>query len=184
MAMRFRRSKSSGPFRFTLGKKSFSSSVGGKIFRVGISSTGKIRTTSRIPGTGISFTTTFGGKKGRKGRKRSVRRSANVSSVSRTPRENNFSLSLTSIGIILIAFGIILSAAMLKEGTWGILIFTIPLVYFGVSMLPINIPSIFHREETAETKEIIKTENGWICPDCETENSNTSSTCKGCGRYK
>lgn len=181
MGMKFRRSKSSGPFRFTLGKKSFSSSVGGKTFRIGLSSTGKIRMTSRIPGTGISFSTSFGGGKGRK---RSKKRTSRIASVSRTPRKNNVSLSLTAWGIILLALGLILTIAMIKEGMWGILIFTIPMICIGFSMLPIDIPSIFHRNEVAEIREVTKTENGWICPDCETENSNSSSTCKGCGRYK
>ena len=66
MGFKFRKSKSAGPFRFTLGKKSFSSSVGGKIFRIGINSKGKVRMTSRIPGTGISYTHSFGGAHKRK----------------------------------------------------------------------------------------------------------------------
>lgn len=100
-----------------------------------------------------------------------------------TPKEHR-SLSYTSIGIILIALGVIFAVPMIKEGGWGILIISIPLICIGFSMLPINIPSLFHKEEKAKPRVIAKTENGWICPDCETENSNTSTICKGCGRYK
>lgn len=99
------------------------------------------------------------------------------------PKEHH-SLSLTSWGIILLALGIILTAAMVKEKAWGILIISIPLIFIGFSMLPISGPELFHKEKKTNPKIIAKTENGWICPDCETENSNTSTICKGCGRYK
>lgn len=60
MGMRFRKSKSFGPFRATLGKRGISTSVGGKGFRISKGSDGKIRSTVGIPGTGLSYTTEHG----------------------------------------------------------------------------------------------------------------------------
>lgn len=181
MGFRFRKSKSLGPFRFTIGKKGFSSSVGGKYFRIGMSSSGKIRTTTRIPGTGLSYSSSIGGTKGRK---RSKKRSSRVVAPSRVQRTSQASLSHTSIGIILIALGIILTVSLIKEGIWGVLIITIPMIYIGSTFLPFDIQSPFQKNEIPQGREAIRTENGWICPDCETENSNSSSICKGCGKYK
>ncbi len=69
MGFKFRKSKKFGPARFTLSKRGLSSSIGGKGFRIGVNSRGKVRTTVSIPGTGISFSSTLGGKK-RRGRRR------------------------------------------------------------------------------------------------------------------
>lgn len=55
MGMRFRKSKKIGPFRFTLSKSGIGMSVGVKGFRVTKTSSGRVRTTASIPGTGISY---------------------------------------------------------------------------------------------------------------------------------
>lgn len=72
MGFRYRRTKSKGPLRVSVGKRGVSASVGTKGFRVGITSSGKIRTTNSIPGTGISYTNTFGGKKKKGGQRGST----------------------------------------------------------------------------------------------------------------
>jgi len=56
----FRKSKKVGPIRVTASKRGISTSVGGKAFRVTKGADGRIRTTIRIPKTGISRTTTHG----------------------------------------------------------------------------------------------------------------------------
>lgn len=55
MGVRFRKSKKVGPFRFTLSKSGLGMSVGVKGFRVTKTSSGRVRTTASIPGTGISY---------------------------------------------------------------------------------------------------------------------------------
>ncbi len=43
-------------------------------------------------------------------------------------------------------------------------------------------PSVLSKQASAPiVKNIGST---WTCPDCDTVNSNTSTICKGCGRYK
>jgi hypothetical protein len=120
MAIRFRKSKSKGPFRFTLGKKSFSSSVGGKTFRVGLSSTGKMRVTSRIPGTGISFSTSFGGKS-RSKRKASHKSAGNAASmnVQTPPRPAARLRTSNSVAVILFVVLIISVPAAGVSLSWN-----------------------------------------------------------------
>lgn len=55
MGIRFRKSANLGPFRFTLSKSGISKSVGVKGFRVTKTASGRTRTTTSIPGTGISY---------------------------------------------------------------------------------------------------------------------------------
>jgi hypothetical protein len=58
MGMRFRRSIGWGPLRFTLTPKGISKSIGVGPFRLTKRSDGKLQTTTRIPGTGLSYTAT------------------------------------------------------------------------------------------------------------------------------
>ena len=53
MTWHFRKSKTSGPFRFTFGKRGVSTSVGFGPFRISLGADKKIRRTIRVPGTGI-----------------------------------------------------------------------------------------------------------------------------------
>lgn len=66
MAMRFRKSFGKGPFRVTVSKSGVSTSVGGKGFRVTKKAGGGVRTTTSIPGTGISYTQDYGKKRSTK----------------------------------------------------------------------------------------------------------------------
>ena len=65
MGIYFRKSRSSGPFRFTVTKRGFSSSVGGGPFRLTANSKGRVRSTARIPGSGIYASSSFGPKRRR-----------------------------------------------------------------------------------------------------------------------
>lgn len=66
MGLRFRKSIKLAPgVRLNLGKKSFGVSIGGKGMRHTISSTGRRTTTVGIPGSGLSYSHTSGGKKSR-----------------------------------------------------------------------------------------------------------------------
>lgn len=58
MGVRFRKTITFGPLRFTLTPKGISQSIGAGPVRVTKRADGKIQTTTRIPGTGISFTDT------------------------------------------------------------------------------------------------------------------------------
>ena len=60
MGFRFRKSIKAGPFRVNLSKSGIGYSVGGKGFRVTKKAGGGIRTTTSIPGTGISYSKDYG----------------------------------------------------------------------------------------------------------------------------
>lgn len=55
MGMRYRKSIKAGPFRINLSKSGMGWSVGGKVYRYTRSANGRTRTTTSIPGTGISW---------------------------------------------------------------------------------------------------------------------------------
>ena len=63
MGFRFRKSINAGPFRINLSKSGIGYSVGGKGFRITKKANGGLRTTTSIPGTGISYTKDFSGSK-------------------------------------------------------------------------------------------------------------------------
>lgn len=63
MGFRFRKSIKYGPFRITATKSGISASVGVKGARISKTASGKTTTTLSIPGTGISYVSTFGKKK-------------------------------------------------------------------------------------------------------------------------
>ncbi len=63
MGFHFRKSKKAGPFNFTLSKKGIGWSVGGKHVRFSNSATGRKSVRASIPGTGLSYSTSLGGKK-------------------------------------------------------------------------------------------------------------------------
>ena len=63
MGLKFRKSIKMGPVRVNLSKSGVSTSVGAKGARVSLSSKGKARATVGIPGTGISYSKSLGGKK-------------------------------------------------------------------------------------------------------------------------
>lgn len=62
MGLRFRKSKNFGPFRVTMSKSGISTSVGVKGLRVTKTTSGRVRTTASIPGTGVSYVKEAGGK--------------------------------------------------------------------------------------------------------------------------
>lgn len=66
MGFRFRKSLNVGPFRMNFSKSGVGYSVGGKGFRVTKKAGGGYRTTSSIPGTGISFVNDFSKSKSEK----------------------------------------------------------------------------------------------------------------------
>ena len=55
MGMRYRKSIKAGPFRINLSKSGMGWSVGGKGYRYTKTANGRTRTTTSIPGTGISW---------------------------------------------------------------------------------------------------------------------------------
>ena len=63
MAMRFRKSVKIGPVRMTASKSGISTSFGVKGYRVTKTASGKVRKTTSIPGTGVSFVSESGSKK-------------------------------------------------------------------------------------------------------------------------
>lgn len=197
MGMKFRKSKSSGPFRVTVSKSGLHTSVGGKGFRVGVGTNGKVRTTVSIPGTGISYTRTSGSNKKSSSHSRSTYSpSAHIDSQNYTAYPTSYpkydKMNIVKAIIYFILFGITLKP-IITHPILGVILGG-PAAYFlvkGICNLPVdrlNVKLTKKRDNGANncssTKAIATTENGWICPDCETENSNTSTICKNCGRYK
>ena len=137
MGFRYRRTKSKGPLRVSVGKRGVSASVGTKGFRVGITSSGKIRTTNSIPGTGISYTNTFGGKK-----KKGGQRSSTYSSPS--PYQGNTQInypvnkSITK-SIVYILLSVLSAAFIIKLHWWILLIVSFYWLLRGLCYLPINL---------------------------------------------
>ena len=73
MGFRFKKSIKAGPFRVNLSKSGIGYSVGVKGFRVTKKANGGVRTTTSVPGTGISYTKDYG-----KGQKQASTKSSNV----------------------------------------------------------------------------------------------------------
>lgn len=62
----FRRSINLGPFRMNVSKSGVGGSFGVGPFRIGRSAAGRSYTSTRIPGTGISYRTSSGPRRGRR----------------------------------------------------------------------------------------------------------------------
>lgn len=196
MGMKFRKSKSSGPFRVTVSKSGLHTSVGGKGFRVGVGTNGKVRTTVSIPGTGISYTRTSGSSKKSSSHSRSTyspsAQTSNPNYSSYPTYENG---SIAKSIIYFVVFGITLGL-IIKHPSFVIILGVMALYFLfkGILNLPTKIIKVLNFNFTKKKidnensnlppKVVTNTENGWICPDCKTENSNTSTICKNCGRYK
>lgn len=114
MAVRFRKTKKSGPLRLTVGKKSLGSSIGGKVAGVSFNTKNGPRFRVTVPGTGVTFTQ----KIGKKGNSSSVDNSTQSSSSGDfesykppIPRRGWF----VAIAVILILGGIVsFSSSFLK----------------------------------------------------------------------
>lgn len=65
MGVRFRKSIKAGPIRVNFSKSGVGYSVGGKGFRVTKKANGGVRTTTSIPGTGVSYVKDHGSSKRR-----------------------------------------------------------------------------------------------------------------------
>lgn len=73
MGFRFRKSIKAGPFRINFSRSGVGYSFGGKGARVTKMPNGRTRTTISMPGTGVSYVTEYGSKKGnRRGKQASV----------------------------------------------------------------------------------------------------------------
>ena len=64
MGFRFRKTKSFGPARMSLGKRGAGFSFGFPGFRIGISPDGRVYISLGFPGTGFSYIKYFGSAKG------------------------------------------------------------------------------------------------------------------------
>ena len=174
MGFKFRKSKSAGPFRFTLGKKSFSSSVGGKIFRIGINSKGKVRMTSRIPGTGISYTHSFGGVHKRK------KQSSFFLPRIRLPKGSIMVVPIVAAAAALAGLitGIIMSESIAAKIFCGLIL--VAIVYFVISAI---YNTFFASPKNEKEQEIVSNDEYWFCPKCDYKNSIKNIYCKSCN-YK
>lgn len=86
------------------------------------------------------------------------------------------------IGAIIFLFSLIIIA---KLGEIALFL-SIPIGGVGLTMIIMSLPTTKRQRNNIHSEPIMseKTENGWICPECGTENSNSTSSCKDCGRYK
>ncbi len=124
MGFRFRKSFKVAPgVRVNVGKKSVGVSVGGKGARVSVNSSGRVTKSASIPGTGISYVKS----ENLKGRKNNISRTEDYTSddsvstpnsiavstpsPSQNPKNSNNHRVLQVIGILLIVWGLILTAS-------------------------------------------------------------------------
>lgn len=187
MAIKFRKSKSSGPFRVTASKSGLHTSVGGKGFRMGVGTNGKVRTTVSIPGTGISYTSTKGGSKSHSNSTSSRSYSDSNSYDSLRYRE---STRVTSFGFVVKLLFVLFLPFLLWFGfylSWdnmALSIIVTAIIEVVTVVLIFGKPQTQNKISKKKSQSISCGKNEWICPDCETVNSSTSTICKGCGRYK
>ena len=65
MGLRWRKSFSLGPFRWTLSRRGIGQSVGGRGLRIGRTPSGRSYISLSLPGTGLSYIHYFGGRQTR-----------------------------------------------------------------------------------------------------------------------
>ena len=104
MGLRFRKSVNFGPFRVNLSKSGIGYSVGGKGARITKKAKGGFRATASVPGTGVSYTTDFGGKKSNSQRNSGKKQAV----VPDTPNQPNSPKKKFSLGEALIALVLVL----------------------------------------------------------------------------
>lgn len=188
MGMKFRKSKSSGPFRVTVSKSGLHTSVGGKGFRVGVGTNGKVRTTVSIPGTGISYTSTKGGSKSRSSSTSS--RSYSNSNSYNSPAKYQESTRVTSVGFVIkLLFVLFLPFLLwfwlyLSCDNMTLSIIVTAIIEVVTVALFFGRPQIHKKVLNSKNQSVSCGKNEWICPECETINSNALTICKNCGRYK
>lgn len=113
MGLRFRKSIKLGKHtRLNLNKKSFGVSFGGKGARFTLNSKGRRTSTFGIPGTGLSYTTTSGGKK--KSRSKAKGRKTRGSSVGATKPSGCLTIA-ACIGIIFIMICLVMAVVTGKN---------------------------------------------------------------------
>lgn len=133
MGIHFRKSFKIAPgIRLNLGNKSSSLTFGGKLFRKTFSSTGRRTTSSSIPGTGLHFTKSSGGKSRRRNpsKKRSNTNTTSRLNASAKPNsengiENTQADSSQLLGCLYLIIGIFAISLILKLLTIGVVAFAL-----------------------------------------------------------
>ena len=106
MAVRFRKTKKSGPLRLTVGKKSLGSSLGGKVAGVSFNTKNGPRFRVTVPGTGVTFTHKIGGKKRKTAANTNTQHSrANDTPIYKSPMSRTW--WFTALAALVIISGII-----------------------------------------------------------------------------
>lgn len=172
MGLNFRRSKKFGAARFTLSKSGISASVGGKFFRVGVNSKGKVRRTISIPGTGISYTSTVGGKKRKK------RRSPNTYSAKQTNISSEVVTTIVLCLMVIIFISFFYAQISMSE-TFGK-----KLIWIAIGVLVLAIGGfVLYKLKSNKTnidEENFVSEDGWYCAVCGCKNSINNRYCRNC----
>lgn len=115
MGLRFRKSIKLGKHtRLNLNKKSFGVSFGGKGARFTLNSKGRRTSTFGIPGTGLSYTATSGGKKKSRSKSNAKGRKTRGSSVSATKPSGCLTIA-ACIGIIFIMICLVMAVVIGKN---------------------------------------------------------------------
>lgn len=192
MGFNFRKSKKFGPSKFTLSKRGLSSSIGVKGFRIGVNSRGKVRTTVSIPGTGISYSTTLGGKKSRRKRKntsnnnyRTYNSSVNTSRSSQT-NVGNKPVFIALTCFVLLIYGAFFYAQISMAETIGK---KIGWIVAGVAILAVA-GFVAYKIKSGKSAnsgfedENIESGDSWYCAECGCKNSKNDRYCKSCNAKK
>lgn len=108
MGFRYRKSKNIGPFRINLSKSGVGWSVGGKGFRYTKKANGGTRSTTSIPGTGMSWVKDYSNKSNTRNNKKNIVTSpANKINKIEGNRRTQSKKTLSTKSLIIIAFVII-----------------------------------------------------------------------------
>ena len=115
MGLRFRKSVKLAPgIKLNFGKKGVGMSFGGKGARFSVNSSGRSTATLGVPGTGLSYSTSLGGKKKRTTKRTAAKQTATKATVHNIPQEKKPTSDLSKVlyGI----FGIVLCLVMVVHG--------------------------------------------------------------------
>ena len=134
MGLRFRKSIKVGPARINLSKSGVGYSVGTKGFRVTKTAKGTVRTTTSIPGTGISHVTETNSKKN-KNSEPNIPNNTNNSNDPKKPKDRNVLFIVLTIFFLFVfpPLGIFL---LWKKTDWAKKVKTILTVIFVLYFIP------------------------------------------------
>lgn len=154
MGFKFRKSVKLAPgVKLNFGKKGLGMSVGGKGARFSVSSSGRTTASFGIPGTGLSYSTSLGGKKKRTTKKTTTKTTASMTRKARKPAS-----PLTKIfwGIfwLICCFAIAVYGIInIAQGGWFTAAFGLICCFFIIKYIRAQFAKIINKPNTNNEKK-------------------------------